>query len=36
MAIDALRDSARRELMVKEQKEAIKRLTVPDKDNGGL
>lgn len=36
MAIDVLQDRARRELMLKEQKEATKWLTVLDKDNGGL
>jgi hypothetical protein len=35
MAIDALWDSARREVILKEQKEAAKRLTLLDKDNGG-
>jgi hypothetical protein len=35
MAIDALRDSARREVVLKEQQKAAKRLAVLDKDNGG-
>jgi hypothetical protein len=35
MAIDALRDSARREVVLREQRKAAKRLAVLDKDNGG-